>query len=91
MTTFNAEGYEERTLELERWPIRVASYKLGDRWACKVDNVSPGAVIARGIGSTREEAEEDALSRAASRLRLTRRVQVLSKQVSDIADELKDL
>jgi hypothetical protein len=73
MVSFKVEGYETRALELEGWPVRVASYKLGDRYACKVDNVSPGAVVARGTGATREEAEAAALERARAKLRLTRR------------------
>lgn len=81
MGNFNVEGYETREIELEGWPVRVASYELADRFACKVDNVSPGAVFARGEGATREEAEEQALERAARKLWLTRRVEPLSDEV----------
>ncbi|MCA9636473.1 MAG: hypothetical protein KC420_10650 [Myxococcales bacterium] len=52
--------------------MNITSYKLLDRFLCKVDNVSPGAVIARGEGPTRAAAEEDALSNARRRLQLTR-------------------
>ncbi len=91
MKTFNAEGYEERSLTLEGWPARVVSYQLGDRFACKIDNVSPGAVIARGEGATREEAIQEATDRASRRLRATRRVSVLADQVGAIAKELDEL
>lgn len=91
MGSFNAEGYETREFELEGWPVRVASYKLGERYACKVDNVSPGAVFARGEGATREEAEKEALERAAGRLRLTRRLEVISTKVNELASEVESL
>ena len=64
---------EERTLELAGWPVRVRSHRLGDTYFAAVDNVDPGARIARGIGATREEAEAIALERAEERLAATRR------------------
>ncbi|MEC7519066.1 MAG: hypothetical protein VYE22_04325 [Myxococcota bacterium] len=91
MSTFKVEGYETREEELEGWPVRIASYQLGERFACKVDNVSPGAVIARGEGATREEAEGDAIERAARKLRTTRRIEVLATKVDEISRELKAL
>ncbi len=91
MTQFQVQGYRERTIDLEGWPTRVASYQLATRWAAKVDNVSPGAIIARGEGATREEAETEALELAAKRLRTTRRLEVLEKQVGDLQAELSDL
>lgn len=38
--------------------IRLSSYKLGDRFICAIDNIIPGAIIARGRGPTRLEAEQ---------------------------------
>ena len=76
MNTFRAQHYEARALRVEGWDVRVASYQLGDRWVSKVDNVSPGAVIARGQGADRREAEEHAIAYAATKLRLTRRLLV---------------
>ncbi len=74
MARFNAEGYETRAVTLEGWEARVASYRLGERWACKIDNVSPGATIAHGEGTTREEAEAEATALATKRLKRTRRM-----------------
>ncbi len=68
-----AEDYNESELELGGWPVRLTSYKLGDMYYCKADNVSPGAAIARTSGSTRQEAEEAALAKARERLERTRR------------------
>ena len=67
------EGYSERRLEVSGWPVRVISYKLGESWHCKVDNVSPGAQIARAISSTQNDAEKLALDKAERRLAATRR------------------
>ena len=66
------EDYSERTLELAGWPVRVISYKLGDTYRAKADNVSPGANIARSEGATKEEAEQRVLAKAEERLAATR-------------------
>lgn len=89
MKTFRPQGYETLRTELEGWPVNVASYQLGEVWACKIDNVSPGAVIARGEGDTREDAVADATSRAVIRLRTTRRLEVLADEARALAEELK--
>jgi hypothetical protein len=67
------EAYEEKQLEVEGWPLRLTSYKLGDVFHCQADNVSPGAWLARASASTREEAERKALEVARKRLSRTRR------------------
>ena len=68
-----AEEFQERKVEVAGWPVNLSSYKLGDTWHCKADNVSPGAGLARSTGATREEAEEKALKRAEELLSRTRR------------------
>ena len=67
-----AEDYQRRRQELAGWPVGIVSYKLGDRYVCEVDNVSPGARVARAEGSTREEAERAAIDTAERRLGRTR-------------------
>ena len=67
------EEYSERKLELEGWPVNVTSYRIGDVYHTKVDNVSPGAAVARATGASREEAERKALEDARRRLARTRR------------------
>jgi len=67
------QEYSNRTLELAGWPVRLTSYKLGDRYVSKVDNVSPGAQIARAEAATQAEAEQEAIEQAERRLARTRR------------------
>jgi len=67
------ENYSERLLEAHGWPLRLISYRLGETFYCKADNVSPGALIARTTGATREEAEAKAIETAGERLARTRR------------------
>jgi hypothetical protein len=52
--------------------VKLTSYKLGDVYHCKADNVSPGAALARTTGATRAEAEQKALDRARQLLSRTR-------------------
>jgi len=68
----NIEGYSRRQEQVGRWKVNIVSYKLGDQYYCTVDNVEPGATLARGQGSTREEAEKKALERAKELLAKTR-------------------
>ena len=68
------EHYREEKFELAGWPVHLVSYKLGDAWICKIDNVSPGAQVARSRGATQEEAENDCRAKAERRLAATRRV-----------------
>jgi hypothetical protein len=62
--------YQKRADVIEGRPVGVASYKVGARFCARVDNVDPGAVIGRGQGATRAEAEEQALESAALTLHL---------------------
>lgn len=61
-----------RQEQVGRRTITVTSYRLGDRYYCTVDNVEPGARIARGEGATRAEAERIAIEKVAARLAQTR-------------------
>jgi hypothetical protein len=70
--TFRAENYTSRQDELAGWRVGIVTYKLGDRWYCEIDNVSPGARLTRREGATREEAEKQALDRAREMLQRTR-------------------
>jgi hypothetical protein len=71
-TVLRAEDYRRRRDRLEGWDIGIASYKLGGRYCCEVDNASPGARLARGEGVSREEAETEALNKAREMLARTR-------------------
>ena len=67
------EDYSNREEEILGWRIRISSYRLRERYHATVENVDPGARIARGEGSTRQEAEGQALEDARRRLERTRR------------------
>ncbi|HEV8481562.1 MAG TPA: hypothetical protein VGR66_12275 [Candidatus Eisenbacteria bacterium] len=71
-----AEDYKTQTDEIEGWKVNVVTYRIGDRCYCQIDNVSPGARIARAEASTREEAEKLARDDAARRLARQRRMEV---------------
>jgi len=68
MSTMNPEDYSERKESVPPHTVHITSYRLGDTYHCTVDNVDPGAVIARSKGSSREEAEALALRSAINRL-----------------------
>ena len=73
MSRFTAEEYEQRHEMVDGWEIGITTYRLADRCYCKVDNVSPGALIARAVAPTKAEAEGVALANARARLATTRR------------------
>jgi hypothetical protein len=64
--------YKERTESVPPFEIHVVSYRLENQYFCSVDNVNPGAVIARAQGRTREAVEAVAVARAKEKLRRTR-------------------
>jgi len=68
-----AENYSERRVDVDGWQVNLTSYKLGDKWHTKADDVSPGAALARVVADTREDAETRALARAKELLARTRR------------------
>jgi len=69
----NVEEHAERKIEIDGWPVNLTSYRIGQTYHCKADNVSPGAALARTEGASREEAEEKAIARAKDLLGRTRR------------------
>ena len=68
-----SEEFRERRDDLGGWPVNIVSYRIGSRFYCTVDNVDPGARIARTEGATREEAETAAIEKATRYLQQTRR------------------
>jgi hypothetical protein len=67
------EDYSERKIEVDGWEVNLTSYRLGEEFHCKADNVSPGAWLARTTGATREDAERKAVERARQLLSHTQR------------------
>ena len=70
------EEYQERKVAVDTWEVNLTSYRLGNEWHAKADNVSPGATLCRTTGATRDEAVAKALKRAEELLDRTRRRQV---------------
>jgi hypothetical protein len=68
-----AEEFTERRQEIDGWPVRIITYRIGLRHYCTIDNVDPGARFARAEGSTLQEAESQALEKAQRYLKQTRR------------------
>jgi hypothetical protein len=74
MTHLSAEDYSTREDVFEGWPVRITSYRIGDRCFASVDNVDPGAQIARAEAGTIDDAVAQACQKARDRLARTRRV-----------------
>lgn len=72
----NSNDFGEKQLEIDGWPVRLTSYRIGEKYVCQADNVSPGACLARFAASSKEEAESQALSKARYLLGKTRRHEV---------------
>jgi hypothetical protein len=71
--THKVEGFKERQFEIDGWPVKLTSYKVGDKYVCQADNVSPGACLARFSEATPEAAEAQAISKARHLLGKTKR------------------
>ena len=67
------ENFTERTVDVDGWRVNLTTYKLGNKWHTKADDVSPGASLARIVADTREDAEAQALARAKELLARTKR------------------
>ena len=68
-----SEQFSERQIELNGWPVRLTSYRVGEKYVCQADNISPGACLARFSAATPEEAEAQAVSKAKHLLGKTKR------------------
>ncbi len=76
MSATKTENFEEKEIELNGWPVRLTSYKVGKKFVVQADNVSPGACLARFSAETEEEAEAQAISKARHLLGKTKRHEV---------------
>jgi hypothetical protein len=84
MENFKPEEYARVRTTLEGWDVCITSYRLRDVFYCKIDNVDPGATIARAQGGTRDEAEGEAMRKASARLSLTRRIRVTREALTAV-------
>lgn len=71
-----SEDFAERQIEIDGWPVRLTSYRVGEKYVCQADNVSPGACLARFAAANKEDAESQALSKAQHLLGKTRRREI---------------
>lgn len=69
-------NFQERQVEIDGWPVKLTSYRVGERYVCQADNVSPGACLARFAAATPEEAESQAVSKARHLLGKTHRREI---------------
>ncbi len=76
-----ASEYQKRTSIVEGRAVGIASYKVGNRYCARVDNVDPGAIIGRGQGQDRHEAEHQAVESAALTLKLRDASEAIRKSV----------
>ena len=68
-----AQDYTERKDELSGWPVKIVSYRLGEKFFVTIHNEQPGAWVAKAEGPTLAEAESRARKVAAERLAKTKR------------------
>jgi hypothetical protein len=71
-----SEYFKERQIEIDGWPVKLTSYRLGEKYICQADNVSPGACLARFKAVSPEDAEAQAISKAKHLLGKTRRREI---------------
>ena len=76
MPALNSENFSERQIDIDGWPVKLTSYRVGERYICQADNVSPGACLARFSAQSPEEAEKQAISKARHLLGKTHRREV---------------
>jgi hypothetical protein len=69
----SAQEFQQREIELNGWPVKLTSYRIGDKYVCQAENLSPGACLARFAAPTLGEAESQAISKAAHLLGKTKR------------------
>lgn len=63
-----AENYQSQKQQINGVAVTVTTYKIGETFHCHIENVDPGATIARASGQTLAEALEIATQKAGSRL-----------------------
>lgn len=57
-------AFEKRPIAINGIEVTIQSYRVGTRWAAKVETVDVGNSIGRASGETREAAENAAIESA---------------------------
>jgi hypothetical protein len=65
----NTEEYAVEKRSINNIQVSITSYKIGDKYFCHISNIDPGATIARAEGASREEALNQALTKASKRVK----------------------
>jgi len=91
MSTLRAEELQSREDKIEGWPVRITSYRVGNQYRSTVDNIDPGATVARGAGPSREAAELEAISTARERLAKVKRLEASLSAVHESMAAMQDL
>jgi hypothetical protein len=91
MSTLRAEELQSREDKIEGWPVRITSYRVGSQYRSTVDNIDPGATVARGSGASREAAELEAISTARERLAKVKKLEASLSAVHESMAAMQDL
>ena len=62
------ENFRTERIEINKIPIIVITYKIGESYHCHIENADPGAVIARAYAKDTQTARNAALQKAKKRL-----------------------
>ena len=57
-------GFNQQKSTIGDVEVSIQSYRVGSRWAAKVETLDVGNVIGRALADTREQAEEAAIDSA---------------------------
>jgi len=79
---------EERSGHLGDVEVVISTYPVGTKFACRISNLD-GAVIGRGMGTSRDEAETLALKSAALKLDIEDAKQILRASVQALPSSRK--
>jgi len=63
-----ADEIRIQTRELSGLTVNITSYKIGRKYYCHIDNIDPGAEIAKTEGQSADEVITEAMNRAVERL-----------------------
>jgi len=62
------ENYRLEKKAVNGTAIFITSYKIGTKFYCHIENIDPGATIARAYGETQEAAKQAAIAKALERI-----------------------
>lgn len=77
----------QRTDRIADVEVRVQSYRVGQRWAAKVESADAGNVIGRAMDDTREAAERAALDGAKTVIELRNATASLRASTDKLRDK----